>query len=74
MTADRQQTEAGMRGKRSPWFARSGEVGERGGKDQMKSLAASAVLLLVLAIPATNARADFSQDFQVDTSGWLVRL
>ena len=71
MTADRQQTEAGMRGKRSPWFARSGEVGERGGKDQMKSLAASAVLLLVLAIPATNARADFSQDFQVDTSGWF---
>ena len=37
----------------------------------MKSLAASAVLMLVLAIPATNARADFSQDFQTDTSGWF---
>src|SRR5262245_16173282 len=37
----------------------------------MKSLAASAVLMLVLAIPATNARADFSQDFEVDHSGWF---
>jgi hypothetical protein len=72
MTADRQQTEARMRGKWCPWFAMYGDVGERGGKDQMKSLAASAVLMLILAIPATNARADFSQDFEVDTSGWFT--
>jgi hypothetical protein len=38
----------------------------------MKSLSALAVLMLVLAIPATNARAFFSQDFQVDTSGWFT--
>jgi hypothetical protein len=37
----------------------------------MKNPAASAVLMLVLAIPATNARADFSQNFEVDTSGWF---
>jgi len=38
----------------------------------MKSLATAAVLTFVLVIPATNARADFSQDFQVDTSGWFT--
>ena len=38
----------------------------------MKRLAALAVLTLILAIPATKARADFSQDFQVDTSGWFT--
>jgi hypothetical protein len=37
----------------------------------MKSLATLAVLTLVLVIPAPNARADFSQNFQVDTSGWF---
>ena len=37
----------------------------------MKSLGALAVLTLVLVIPAPSARADFSQNFQVDTSGWF---
>jgi hypothetical protein len=38
----------------------------------MKSLAGFAVLALMVAIPATRARADFSQDFQTDTSGWFT--
>jgi len=37
----------------------------------MKSLATLAVLTLVLVVPAPSARADFSQNFEVDTSGWF---
>ena len=37
----------------------------------MKTLAALAVLTLALAIPARDARAAFSQNFEVDTSGWF---
>ena len=38
----------------------------------MKSLAGFAVLALMVAIPTTRARADFSQDFETDTSGWFT--
>src|SRR6516165_2954400 len=39
---------------------------------QMKSLGSLIVLMLVLTIPATNACAAFSQNFEVDTSGWFT--
>ena len=37
----------------------------------LKRLAGFAVLALMVAIPTTRARADFSQDFETDTSGWF---
>jgi hypothetical protein len=38
----------------------------------MKSPGSLIVLMLVLTIPATNACAAFSQNFEVDTSGWFT--
>jgi hypothetical protein len=37
----------------------------------LKSVAGFAVFALMVALPTTRARADFSQDFEVDTSGWF---